>query len=100
MHWDLITILEFELRGLLAEPGDEEAGVVHVADEDAADDVADGEDVGDGVGHDELVGHALLSAHHHGVEALHGDRRSPELVDRLERILHLVDAPIRRKHFH
>ena len=59
----LVEELELELSGLLAEPRDHEAGIVHVADDDCANAVTDVEDVGNRAGYDHLVGDLPLRAH-------------------------------------
>lgn len=52
----LVEELELKLSGLLAEPSNHEAGIVHVANDDCANAIADIEDVGNRAGHDHLVG--------------------------------------------
>ena len=79
----------------MSEPGDHELGILHVAHDYGTDIVIDAKDISDGICHDKTIGHFLLGANDHRVVAAESDRGLPESLDRLESVLHLVDATVR-----
>lgn len=62
MHRDLVRELHFEGGGLLTEPLDDEASVIHVSNNHCTNVISDVENVGHRGWHNEGVGDLLLGA--------------------------------------
>lgn len=100
VNWHFVSKIVFEFRGLLSQPRDYHAAIIHVSHNHSTDVIADVENTCDRIAYNQRIRYFLLSANHYWIHSSDRDRSLAKRLSCFECVFELVDAPIRSEHLH